>query len=69
MGPDQMGCDLNQFLAATGTNYLPQVQHNRAISDFNFPASFRILERTIAESANWKLSLAESSERKKTASP
>ena len=33
-------CDLNQFIAAAGTNYLPQVHNNRAISDLNFPLVF-----------------------------
>jgi hypothetical protein len=31
-----MMCDLNQFFAAIGSNYLPQVHNNRAISDLNF---------------------------------
>lgn len=35
----------------------------------SIPAGFRILERPIAESANWKLSLAESAKRKATANP
>jgi hypothetical protein len=36
----QKKCDLNQFFAAAGTNYLPQVHNNRAISDLNFPLAF-----------------------------
>ena len=52
----------NQLIAATGTNYLPQVHNNRAISDLQYSATFRILEPAIAESANWKLNLAESSD-------
>jgi hypothetical protein len=40
MEPDRMKCDLKRFFAAAGTNYLPQVHNNRAISDFNFPLVF-----------------------------
>src|SRR2546421_8245566 len=32
-------CDLKLFLAATGTNSLPQVHNNRAVSDLKFPRS------------------------------
>ena len=56
-------CDLKQFVTAIGTNYLPQVHNNRAISDLNFPVVFEF-GTSPAESANWKLSLAESAVRR-----
>jgi hypothetical protein len=59
--PQLATCDLNQLPAAIGSNYLPQVHNNRAISDFKFPLVFEFWNPPIAESANWNLSLAESS--------
>ena len=53
-----MKCDLKQLLAAIGSNYLPQVRKTPAISSLNLLRPYRILEPPIAESANWKLSLA-----------
>jgi len=54
-------CDLNQLLAAIGTNYLPQVQNTPPISGLNLSDSLHF-GTPIAESANWKLNLAESSD-------
>src|SRR6267142_1346285 len=49
IGSSYSRCDLNQFLAATGSNYLPQVYRNRAISNSNFSPN----------SAFWNLPLPE----------
>jgi len=55
-------CNLKRFLAAMRSNYLPEVQHNPAISHlcrFAIPAFWT---HNIAGSAKWKLSLAGSSQ-------
>ena len=62
-----MSCNLNQFLAAIGTNYLPPVHKIPAILSINLPRRICILERAIAEGANWKLELAASAERNSSA--
>jgi hypothetical protein len=50
-------CDLKQLLAAIGTNYLPKIDKIEQFETSN-STEFWILEASIAESANWKLSVA-----------
>ena len=40
-------CNLKELIAASGSNYLPQVHNNWPISDFNFPLVFEFWNRPL----------------------
>lgn len=56
-------CNLNEFLAVTGSNYLPQVHKFHAISNLNLPSRIVFWNLALPKSGNWKQSVAESSKR------
>jgi hypothetical protein len=61
MGSHFLTCGLNHFLAAMRRNSLPEVHQNSSIFMSEPLAWLFNLEAYLAESANWKLSLAGSS--------
>jgi len=54
-------CNLKLLLGATRSNYLPEVLQKSSYFELQISATVSYLEAFIAESGNWKLSLAESS--------